>query len=84
MISFNHGDKSYSLGPSAILEDDLISDNSEKGTVEKDNKNNIKNDVESRHVNIDGIPHSLFETPSTKLINQLDDGKFIIISSYNL
>lgn len=61
------------------MEDDSISDNSEEDTIDKDNKNNIKNNVKSRRISIDGIFHSLHQTSSTK--RKLDDGTFIVRQS---
>ena len=79
MISFNHGDKSYSLGPSAILEDDLISDSSEEDTVEGENKNN---NIKSKLLDIDGIHHTIYEKQITSQSNQIGEGIFLYFHKY--
>ena len=76
MISFNHGDKSYSLGPSAILEDDPYFINSEKDTVEGENKNN---NIKSKLLDIDGIHHTIYEKQTPSQNKKMDEGKFLYL-----
>lgn len=63
MITFNHGNKSFSLGPSILMEDD-----SEEDDVAGDNN------MKSKLLNIDGILHTLYETHTATEDDQLDEG----------
>lgn len=70
MITFNHGGKSFSVGPSSILENDL-----EEDDEAEDGKNN---NIKSKLLNIDGVLHTLYETHTSKENNQMDEGIFNI------
>lgn len=73
MITFIHDDKQVSLGPKAIIEDNLFLNNLEEDADAGDNKHNNK------LLNIDGVLHSLTETPSPipQHNDHLDKGRFL-------
>ena len=76
MITFTHDDKLVFLGPSAIMEDDLFSENTPL-REKMDDKNN-----KSILLIIDGITHSLYETTTTTS-KHLDEGESRIEQSKN-
>ena len=76
MISFAHHDKSFSLGPKTIIEDNPFFKNLEEAATAGDNKNN---NYKNKLLNIDGVLHSIRETPTTasRHYNHLDEGGFL-------
>ena len=70
MITFNHNDKSFSLGPRAIFVDDPFLKNAEENEKQGGNENKTK------FLSIDGVLHSLFRTNSleSRQNRDLDEG----------
>ena len=72
MITFIRDFKSVSLGPRAIFINDPPLNDAKEDAIEGDNE--IKNNL----LNVDGVLHSIFESPSIESMQNrnMDEGRF--------
>ena len=76
MITFTHGNKSFSLAPGSFVDNHLL--DTEDATTER-NKGNAYNSKSVTLLNIDGSLHSIVEIPTkTRQIIKLNEGGFPI------
>lgn len=80
MITFTHDKKPLSLGPKAIIDDNLLLNKLEEADT-SNNNNKSNNNYENRLLNIDGVLHSLQENPSptSRHNDYLDEGAFLTL-----
>ena len=72
MITFIHDDKSLSLGPKAIFTNDPLLNDAKEDANEGDNE------IKSNLLDVDGVLHLLFESPSIVAMQNriMDEGRF--------
>ena len=72
MITFIHDDKSVSLGPRAIFINDPPLNDAKEDSIEGDNE------IKTNLLNVDGVLHSIFESPSIESMQNrnMDEGRF--------
>ena len=88
MITFIHDNKAFSLGPKTTIEDNPFLNNLDETTIVADNRNIDKsnNNYKSKLLNIDGVVHSLKETPITttsSVKTRLGEGGFLSLHCKN-
>ena len=90
MITFIHDNKAFSLGPKTTIVDNPFLYNLDETAIVADNRNNDKsnNKYKSKLLNIDGVVHSLKETPTTttttsSVKTRLGEGGFLSLHCKN-